>query len=200
MRIIGGTAGGLRLDSPRDRRTRPTADRVRESIFATLGDLVGGGRVADLYAGTGALGIEALSRGAEFAFFVERAPASIRILRQNLARLLASFERQGLPAPEVRISAADVRETVRNMPEYGGRFTVILADPPYGTARAGGRQRPEAVELLEDELFARWVGEALFVLEHAVESAPAVAARPLWRVVKQKRYGRIGVSYLRRRC
>ncbi|NOY82293.1 MAG: 16S rRNA (guanine(966)-N(2))-methyltransferase RsmD [Kiritimatiellaeota bacterium] len=197
MRIIGGMAGGLRLDSPRDRRTRPTADRVRESIFATLGD-IRGARVADLYAGTGALGLEALSRGAEFAFFMERAPASVRLLRGNVERLLASFERQGVPAPEVRISVGDVREAAGRLPEFSGRFTVILADPPYGTARAPERG-PEAVELLEAGAFADWAGAALLVLEHAAEVAATIATRPLWSVVKQKRYGRTAVSYLRRR-
>ena len=77
MRVIAGTAGGLRLVAPRDRATRPVTDRVKETCFAILGRHVEGARVLDLYAGSGSLGIEALSRGAIGCLFVERAPAAV---------------------------------------------------------------------------------------------------------------------------
>src|SRR5215831_5513761 len=86
MRVIAGRLGGRRLKAPGGTRTRPTAERVREAVFAMLDD-VAGARVLDLFAGSGALGIEALSRGAAAAVFVEREPAAARALRENLAAL-----------------------------------------------------------------------------------------------------------------
>ena len=194
MRIIGGMAGGLKLASPRGRQVRPTLDRVRESIFAALGDLRGA-RVADLYAGTGALGIEALSRGAEFAFFVERAAPSIRCLRGNVTRLLDLFERQRIPIPEVRFWTGDTRDAPARTPELARTLSVILADPPYGM---DAPRNTEAVALLENEEFARWSGDALLVLEHAAHVAAMIAAHPRWRVLRQKRYGLTAVTFLRR--
>src|ERR1700693_2200498 len=86
MRVIAGRLGGRRLSAPSGRRTRPTSDRVRESLFAMLGEL-DGASVLDLFAGSGALGIEALSRGAQSAVFVERDASAARALRDNLAAL-----------------------------------------------------------------------------------------------------------------
>jgi 16S rRNA (guanine966-N2)-methyltransferase len=95
VRVIAGRFGGRRLSAPRGARTRPTADRVREALFSVLGDLEGA-RVLDLFAGSGALGIEALSRGAAEATFVDTAPAALRMLRDNLAALeIAGASRRG---------------------------------------------------------------------------------------------------------
>src|SRR5919199_2095346 len=87
MRVVAGTWGGRRLQAPRGDATRPTSDRVREALFSILGDRVTGARVLDLFAGSGALGIEALSRGAVEATFVDSAPAAIRAVRANLDAL-----------------------------------------------------------------------------------------------------------------
>ena len=86
MRVVAGEFGGRRLQAPRGRATRPTADRVREALFSMLGD-VGGARVLDLYAGSGALGIEALSRGAASAVFVDSEPRAAEAIRRNLDTL-----------------------------------------------------------------------------------------------------------------
>src|SRR4051794_14982786 len=86
MRVVGGRLGGRRLTAPRGERTRPTSDRVREALFSILGPLEGDA-VLDLYAGSGALGIEALSRGAGAATFVDSAPAAVRAIRHNLEAL-----------------------------------------------------------------------------------------------------------------
>src|SRR5437899_12962295 len=86
MRVIAGRLAGRRLAAPRGRVTRPTSDRVREAVFALLGD-VAGARVLDLFAGAGGLGIEAISRGAARAVFIERDPPAVRALRDNLASL-----------------------------------------------------------------------------------------------------------------
>jgi 16S rRNA (guanine(966)-N(2))-methyltransferase RsmD len=87
MRVIAGRHGGRRLQAPAGDATRPTSDRVREALFSILGDRVRGARVLDLYAGSGALGIEALSRGAASATFVDDAPTAVRVLRDNLEAL-----------------------------------------------------------------------------------------------------------------
>jgi 16S rRNA (guanine966-N2)-methyltransferase len=126
LRVTGGTLRSRRLRAP-PRGVRPTSDRVRESLFAVLGDL-SGSRVLDLYAGTGALGIEALSRGAEAVDFVERAPASLSALRANLESL-------GLAA-STRVVRADVRAGLRRLAREGRRYDLVLLDPPYGAGAA----------------------------------------------------------------
>lgn len=122
-RVIAGTAGGRRLKVPDGRNTRPTADRVKEAMFSTLGD-VDGAVVLDLFAGTGGLGIEALSRGAQRAVFVESDRRTLQVLRQNLAT--AGMEDRARVVP----SAAG--QFVR-LPS-GGPFDLVLADPPYDMA------------------------------------------------------------------
>ncbi|TMA33838.1 MAG: 16S rRNA (guanine(966)-N(2))-methyltransferase RsmD [Deltaproteobacteria bacterium] len=121
MRVTGGRLGGRRLVAPPS-GVRPTADRVREALFARLSDL-DGVCVLDLYAGTGALGIEALSRGAEHAVFVERSNASLSALRRNLRTL----ELDDL----ARVVRGDVRGALRRLAGEGMRFDLVLADPPY---------------------------------------------------------------------
>jgi 16S rRNA (guanine966-N2)-methyltransferase len=124
-RVIAGEAGGRRLVVPRDGRLRPTADRVKESLFSALGSRVVDARVLDLYAGTGALAIEALSRGAALAVLVERD-------REALAAIAANLEATGLgPARTLR---GDVATVVDRPPPAEGPFEVVLADPPYELA------------------------------------------------------------------
>ena len=122
--MTGGIFGGRTLRAPAGRGVRPTTDRVREATFARLGAL-DGARVLDLYAGTGALGIEALSRGAASVVFVERARASLDALRRNLAAL-------GLGG-SVRIVARDVAAAVADLGRAGELFDLVLLDPPYET-------------------------------------------------------------------
>src|ERR1700758_5362053 len=113
MRVIAGTLGGRRLKAPPGRATRPTSDRVREALFSMLGEL-DGERVLDLFAGSGALGIEALSRGAARAVFVERGAAAGRVLRENLGSLGLGPERAELRREDAAAAlraAAAARET-----------------------------------------------------------------------------------------
>lgn len=121
MRITGGTLGGRRLAAAPP-GVRPTADRVREAWFARLGDLEGA-RVLDLYAGTGALGIEALSRGAARVVFVERARASLAVLTRNLDALALR--------DATRVVRGEVRSALRRLARDAERFDLVLADPPY---------------------------------------------------------------------
>ena len=120
MRIVAGEFRGRRLTAPRGMRTRPTADRVREALFSMLGD-VSGARVLDLYAGSGALGIEALSRGAESAVFVERDPRAVAAIERNLAAI-------GL---EERVVRGDA---LRFLARDEGTFDLVFCDPPYDSA------------------------------------------------------------------
>ena len=121
LRVAGGTVRGLPLTEPRGMRLRPTSGLLREAIFNILGDLVEDARVLDLYAGTGALGIEALSRGAASAVFVEAEAAAARAILESLAR--AAFSERG-KVLRGRLPAA--------LQAVEGQFDIILMDPPYG--------------------------------------------------------------------
>ena len=121
MRVIAGAAKGRRLGPPPP-GVRPVADRAREGVFSSLGGRVEGAAVLDLYAGTGAMGIEALSRGAERATFVDRSPASAAAVADNLRRT-------GLEAA-ARVVRRDVATFLRGR-DVGGPYDLVLADPPY---------------------------------------------------------------------
>ncbi len=125
MRVIGGSFRSRALKAPAGPATRPTSDRLRETLFNVLAPRIEGARFLDLYAGSGAVGIEGLSRGAAEVVFVERAAAALKVLRGNLAGL-------GL-AGRFRIVAGSVGGFVR-APEQGGRFDVVFLDPPYDAA------------------------------------------------------------------
>jgi 16S rRNA (guanine966-N2)-methyltransferase len=129
MRVIGGRDRGRRLRAPRGLRTRPTADRVRVTLFDVLGPAVVGARVLDLFAGTGAVGIEALSRGAARVVFVERDPSALRALRANLAALGAS-------RGEARVVAGDAVAVLDELAQGEGPFDLVFLDPPYATTLA----------------------------------------------------------------
>jgi 16S rRNA (guanine966-N2)-methyltransferase len=127
MRVIAGRLGGRRLKAPRGTSTRPTSDRVREALFSMLGDLHGA-RVLDLFAGTGALGIEALSRGAESVVFVERDASAIRTLSANLAAL-------ELAEPAAELRRGDAFTALQSARGRAETYDLVLIDPPYRRAR-----------------------------------------------------------------
>lgn len=156
MRITGGRLAGRRLRAPRGAATRPTADRVRESVFARVPD-VSDAAVLDLFAGTGALGIEALSRGAASAVFVERA-------RPALAALQANLDELGL-ASSCRVLRNEVRVALTRLARERERFALIFMDPPYGSSE--GTQALLAVA--KANLLAP---EGTLVLETAWRHAP----------------------------
>jgi 16S rRNA (guanine966-N2)-methyltransferase len=124
LRIIAGTARGTRL-APVPTRVRPTSDFVRESVFNALGQFFSG-EVLDLYAGTGALGIEALSRGCEGAVFVEKDRRALAAIRENLRRARV--------ADRAEVFAGDVGRVLDRMLTDGRQFNLIFADPPYRIA------------------------------------------------------------------
>lgn len=182
MRVIAGAAGGIRLDVPKT-DVRPTMDRVKAAIFSSLAEEIVGAHVLDLFAGTGALGIEALSRGAASALFVEENSAAIAAIERNLARTKL----------EGRIRRQDVFAFLR-LPPPREFFQIIFADPPYEKTKSGGDftrlllQDPQLAEMLEPS--------GLFVLEkRPTEQLPRM---PLWKVARARAYGATEVLFLQR--
>lgn len=178
MRIIAGSLGGRRIEAPRGRHTRPTSDRVREALFSALAD-VSGLSVLDLYAGSGALALEALSRGASHAVCVERAAPAIRCVSDN-ARALGVTDR-------CRVLALDVSRAKRTLAALGP-FDLVLCDPPYAEA-ARAAAALEALIATPGILSAN----ARIVIEHAArDSPPALAGTTHERT---RRYGDTALSF-----
>ena len=156
MRITGGEYGSRALKVPKGTATRPTSDRVREALFSILGDRLVGARVLDLYAGTGALGLEALSRGADSVVFVERSKEALTALHANVDALGVR--------DRVRVLAVAVERAARGVT---GPFDLVFADPPYADVKTGA-----AVRALEEVAVPLLGASALLVLEHASRDAP----------------------------
>jgi 16S rRNA (guanine966-N2)-methyltransferase len=135
VRVVAGRYGGRRLVAPAGSATRPTSDRVREALFSVLGTSVQDARVLDLYAGSGALGIEALSRGAASAVFVDHAPKAIAAIRANLDAL-------GIEAPVHRMAA---RAALRPPPIGAAAYDLVFLDPPYRRAAGLGQELSDAL-------------------------------------------------------
>jgi 16S rRNA (guanine966-N2)-methyltransferase len=179
MRVIAGHLGGRRLKAPRGRTTRPTSDRVREALFALLGE-VGGASVLDLFAGTGGLGIEALSRGASRAVFVERDAGAVRTLKANLAAL-------GIQEADAEVRRADALGALRTARARKETYDLVFIDPPYSQARAWG---PELSAVLPSLLrpSARVV----------VESDRRAPLQRGLEIALQRRYGDTSITIHRR--
>lgn len=180
MRVIAGVAGGIRLDVPKT-NVRPTMDRVKAAIFSSLGEQVIGARVLDLFAGTGGLGIEALSRGAASALFVEDNAAAIGAIERNLTRtkLQGQIRRQDV---FTFLDSSKILES----------FRIIFADPPYERTKSGGSFTDL---LLQDQRLAQMLEPSgVFVLEkRPAEKRPKI---PLWDVVRARTYGATEVLFL----
>jgi 16S rRNA (guanine966-N2)-methyltransferase len=175
-RIIAGTARGRRLAVPGGTRTRPTSDRAREGLFATVtavhGPLAGAG-VLDLYAGSGAMGLEALSRGAARVVLVESDQAAARVIRANIAAV-------GLPGAQLVIGRV---ATVLGRRPAGVAFDVVLADPPYAAAEQ------EITQMLTALQAGGWLASgALVAVERASRSGP-VAWPAGYAPDRSRRYG-----------
>ncbi|CAN5737906.1 RsmD family RNA methyltransferase [soil metagenome] len=153
MRIIAGQRRGHKIDGPPDRRTRPTSDMVRESIFNILRDLVADRPVIDLFAGTGALGLEALSRGASHATFIERRRENTALIRRNLAAL--RFEGLGT------VVTGDAYRWARGFEPEGSGAVVMFLDPPYDEYK----QHPDRLRDLLADLAARLPAGSVLLVE-----------------------------------
>ena len=182
MRVIAGAAGGIQLDVPKN-GVRPTMDRVKGAIFSSLAELVIGARVLDLFAGTGALGIEALSRGAASALFVEEDNAAVKTIERNLERAKVTGA----------IRQQDVFAFLRSA-SNAGVFQIIFADPPYEKTKSGGEFTRL---LLEDAALAGMLDPSgIFVLEK--RPGEKISETPLWEIARARRYGATEVLFLRR--
>ena len=180
MRVIAGRAGGLRLDCP-DGIARPMMDRVRGAVFSSLGEAVAGARVLDLFSGSGALGLEALSRGAASCVFVDRHRKAVETIRGNLARA-------GLTGT---VRGQDVAAFVARAEP--GAFDLVFADPPFALEIS---DQAHPAGLLAGDDLARCVAPGgLFVVELPAEPPPGNAA---WALLRSRRYGQAWVAYYRR--
>ena len=180
MRVIAGSAGGLRLAVPKS-RVRPTMDRVKAAIFSSLGDAITDARVLDLFAGSGALGIEALSRGAASVLFVEEDRQLTEAIEKNLAKTKL----------DGRVRRQEVFEFLRRSSRTV-RFQIIFADPPYEKTKSGERF---IEKLLKSEALAQLLEPSgVFVLEkRPTEQTPVTT---LWDIIRTKKYGSTEVLFL----
>jgi 16S rRNA (guanine966-N2)-methyltransferase len=180
MRVIAGRAGGIRLAVPKH-GVRPTMDRVKAAIFSSLGETIIGARVLDLFAGTGALGIEALSRGAASAIFVEDDRQSAEAIERNLAKTKL----------KARVRHQDVFDFLRQR-SNADRFQIIFADPPY---EKGQPDQNCTEKLLNNESLPQLLEPTgIFVLEK--RPSETVSELKLWRLIRQKSYGATEVLFL----
>lgn len=181
MRITGGEFGGLRLASPLSDKTRPTEDRVRQALFNVLGTRILRKRVLDFFAGTGALGIEALSRGASYAVFMENDPRAQKTLRANLQQIPV------LPG-SYRVLNGDALRSAIGLTNEDEKFHLIFLDPPYQS----GLYEPalsviDSGKLLQED---GWV-----VVEHSSRLSPVIPEE-VWRIEKVKVYGETTLEFL----
>ena len=175
MRIIAGDYKGRRLQSPQDYSIRPTTDKVKEALFSILTAKIWGSRVLDLFAGTGNLGIEALSRGAETCVFADSSRESLRLIRENIAHCKAE---EG-----ARVEAGDYRKILGNQTEP---FDIILLDPPYNKGLLD-----ECFRLIaENELLAE---DGVIVAEHRREEKMPEKLHGFQKQ-KERRYGIVMLS------
>jgi 16S rRNA (guanine966-N2)-methyltransferase len=180
MRVIAGSAGGIRLAVPKC-AVRPTMDRVKAAIFSSLGDAIIGARVLDLFAGSGALGIEALSRGAVLGVFVEDQRQTAEFIDQNLT----NTKLKG------RVRNQDVFDFLRQASNVD-KFRIIFADPPYEKSEQG---ESYTEKLLKNEMLPQLLEPGgIFVLEK--RPGEALPDMQFWHVVRQKAYGATEVLFL----
>ena len=173
MRIISGTRKGMRLQAPAGRAVRPTPDRVREALMSILGGRFDGERVLDLFAGTGAVGLECASRGCGELVLVERAAEALVALKDNVAR----FGSQ----PPISVMSVGMRRAIEVLADRGARFDLIYLDPPYGH----GLELEALERLLKHGLLAP-AGQVWVETETEIVDAPESLRR-----VDHRRYGRV---------
>lgn len=175
MRIIAGAAKGRPLRAPKGPKTRPMMDRAKEAIFSMLGPAVEDAAVLDLFAGSGSLGLEALSRGARSALFVEWRRDAVRVLRSNIEA--------------VGLGGEIVPDKVESYLEGGqGRFDIAFVDPPYDLALP-------SVETVLGRL-VRWLSDGATVVVHRRSGSGEVSGPPGLSVVDRRRYGDAEITRL----
>jgi 16S rRNA (guanine966-N2)-methyltransferase len=189
MRIISGAAAGRTLKVPKGYDVRPTPDLVKQAIFNRMGDFVVGSNVLELFAGTGALSLECLSRGAVHAICVEKSQRHAQFIKTNL-------ELCGFPPHSLELRTQDVFAAIHQLAHEDRRFDLILADPPYGEKNIGHRSQSLAQKLLDDP----WLPSVLapsgcFVLGHTKRDTLDIP--PNWHEEKEMRHGDSMMRFLR---
>ncbi len=181
MRITGGKAARRLLKVPKGFEVRPTPDLVKQAVFNSLGERVIGVAVLELFAGTGALSLEALSRGAVSALCVERSPRHAEVLRYN-------FELAGFGAETLQVRVQDAFTALSQLAAAGQSFALILADPPYGEKNIGRRSASLAQKLLDDSHLQRLLAPGgVFVLGHAKRDTLSLPAA--WHQTRTLKHG-----------
>lgn len=180
MRIISGTSKGRKLVTPKSQSLRPTSDRVKESIFNILRLEMEGKVVLDLFAGTGNLGIEALSRGAKKAIFVERGRQAIRLIQRNLSRL--GLEEYSEIVPR------DANRAIGILKQRGESFDVILMDPPYEK----GLIQKTLMKLRSHPIYNK---DSILVIEHN-KREPLPVTLLGWNLIRQRQIGDTVITFL----
>jgi 16S rRNA (guanine966-N2)-methyltransferase len=190
VRIIGGTAAGRRLKVPKGYDVRPTPDLVRQAIFNSLGERVVGARVLELFAGTGALSLECLSRGAVRAVCVEKSERHATFLRTN-------FEVAQLRGATREIRVQDAFAAIAQLSAIGAPFDLVLADPPYGEKNIERRSTSFAQQLLDDvNLPSLLAPTGLFILGHTKRDT--LDLPDVWLEHKILKHGDTVMRFLRR--
>lgn len=188
MRIIGGSAAGRQIKVPKGYDVRPTPDLVRQAIFNSLGDRIVDAHVLDLFSGSGAIGLECLSRGAASVVSIEKAGRHAAMIRQNL-------EATELPAMRHELRVQDVLTAIPQLASSGRTFHLILADPPFGDKNVGRRSNSLTQRLLDDELLPRLLKEdGLMVLGHTTRDTVTITEH--WTEVKEMRHGDSKMRFL----
>jgi len=181
MRITGGQASGRILKVPKGYDVRPTPNLVKQAVFNSLGERVLQAQVLELFAGSGALSLESLSRGAAHALCIEKAQRHAQAIRQNS---LAA----GLGAATLEVRVQDVFTALAQLAAAGSRFDLILADPPYGEKNVGRRSQSLAQRLLDDAHVSQVLKPGgLFVLGHTKRDT--LDLTPAWTELKLLKHG-----------
>ncbi|MDY6086557.1 MAG: 16S rRNA (guanine(966)-N(2))-methyltransferase RsmD [Succiniclasticum sp.] len=181
MRIITGKARGLRLNVPKNYDVRPTADRVKESLFNILGNKVNGAQVLDLFAGSGNLGLEAWSRGAAGIQFVDNNRASLRLVESNITKCRAEAE--------CTVLQCDAPTAIARLYKKGRRFDLIFADPPYNKELL----QKVLANLAEYPVLAE--GGRL-IMEHSAHDEAETALPPEYVIFRRQKYGETCLSFV----
>jgi 16S rRNA (guanine966-N2)-methyltransferase len=189
MRITGGKAARRILKVPKGFEVRPTPDLVKQAVFNSLGGRVVGAHVLELFAGTGALSLECLSRGAISAVCVEKSPRHAETLRQNL-------QLAGFPPESLQVRVQDVFAALAQMAAAGEHYDLILADPPYGEKNVGRRSTSFAQQLLDEVTLPKLQQpEGLLVLGHTKRDTLSVP--DFWEERKMLKHGDTIMRFLR---
>ncbi|QUH26228.1 16S rRNA (guanine(966)-N(2))-methyltransferase RsmD [Serpentinicella alkaliphila] len=181
MRVISGKAKGLKLIPPNDMKVRPTTDRIKEAIFSSIQGYIDGSVILDLFAGTGSLGIEALSRGSSKAYFVDSSKESIKIINDNLGSTKLK--------DDAEVLFMDAKLAIKKLARDDVKLDIIFLDPPYREALI----ESIIIDLVDNNLVKE---NTIIIAEHEIELALSEEIKSFYKF-KEKKYGKIIISFYR---